>query len=277
MPIALGSIVNSLAQLFPESPRVFYERAPLTQVICQFRYPSVLRIDSQPPADFQDRIRDRFPLLERVQNQIPADLPPELIQAMGLATAAGNYSFISEDRISTLNLAADALSLVTTSYTTWEDFCALLMPALDALVEIYAPSFFQRVGLRYVNLINRSSLGLEGMSWRELLRPEVLGELSVIEIEAFATEYARNIRVKAPGDGCGLFFQHGLSKKKTTNELGYRLDFDFYRDEKTETKDAKSTVHSLNSMVGRAFRWCITSTLHESLGPSADRLVRHYS
>ena len=48
---------------FPETDRVIYAHNPLEQVICQFRFPPILRIDSELPAQFQDRIRHEFPSL----------------------------------------------------------------------------------------------------------------------------------------------------------------------------------------------------------------------
>ncbi len=46
---------------FPEVQRVIYRKNPLEQVICQFRFPAILRIDTETPADFQERIRNDFP------------------------------------------------------------------------------------------------------------------------------------------------------------------------------------------------------------------------
>ena len=66
---------TSSNELFPSSPREIYEKAPLIQVVCQLRFPPVLRIESQIPADFQERIRARFPLFERNSPPLAAPLP----------------------------------------------------------------------------------------------------------------------------------------------------------------------------------------------------------
>jgi hypothetical protein len=68
--------MNAADDLFPDSARVIYGKAPLTGVVCQLRFPPILRIESAPPADFQDRIREQFPLLERrPQSPTPPGIP----------------------------------------------------------------------------------------------------------------------------------------------------------------------------------------------------------
>jgi len=51
-----------MALRIPESPRVIYASNPLVDVICQVRFPRILRIDSELPVAFQEAIRDQFPL-----------------------------------------------------------------------------------------------------------------------------------------------------------------------------------------------------------------------
>src|SRR5262245_14199412 len=163
--------------LFPPSDRVFYERAPLTEVTCQLRFPPVLRIESQAPADFQDRIRKIFPLVERAQDGLQ-EIPAEVLQSMGIFRQGAGFAFSTESRAWTLALMSQQLVLTTQKYTQWKEFMDFFHPALRALVELYEPAFFQRIGLRYVNVIERSALGLSVETpWSDLLRQELLGEL----------------------------------------------------------------------------------------------------
>jgi uncharacterized protein (TIGR04255 family) len=258
--------VKSLADLFPASERVFYEKAPLTQVICQLKFPRILRIESQPPADFQEDIRDMFPLLERMQVQVPAEVPAEIAQMIGLSLASGNFLFRSEDKKTSVHLAAEALTLSTTAYSMWDDFRALLVPVMTALETRYKPSFYQRVGLRYVDTIKRSEIDMEGTPWKELLNESVIGALANEQFEFSAEEATHTMRLRA-SDGGQLNFRYGLAKVRQTQEVAYRLDFDFFREEKVEISNAKPTIDGLNAMVGRAFRWCIKPVLHDALGP----------
>jgi uncharacterized protein (TIGR04255 family) len=46
---------------FPKVEDVRLARAPLKEVICQVRFPVILRIGTEQPVEFQERIRERFP------------------------------------------------------------------------------------------------------------------------------------------------------------------------------------------------------------------------
>jgi uncharacterized protein (TIGR04255 family) len=254
---------------FPASPRVIYRKSPLTQVICQLRYPSVLKIEANAPAEFQDRIRRAFPYFERANvANIGAgqQLPAELVQIFAQQFTA-NYVFRSEDKTAEIHLSPDALSLTSRSYSRWEEFKKLFVLSLKALVDVYDPSFFSRIGLRYVNSINRETIGLGDRNWSGLLIPELLGELSISKFEVNVEEARRLLRVRSKEPNGSFLLQHGLNKLPDSQHSLYVIDFDFYNDGKTECHNAESTLDSLNSRAGRAFRWCITDELHNALGP----------
>ena len=67
---------------FPEAPRVLYELNPLHEVICQLRFPPVLRIETEVPSGFQERIRASFPYYEAKPSlKLPAGLPPDVVSS----------------------------------------------------------------------------------------------------------------------------------------------------------------------------------------------------
>jgi uncharacterized protein (TIGR04255 family) len=262
-----GFSMNTISRdLFPHSPRVIYRKAPLLQVTCQFHFPPVLRIDGQVPAEFQDRVRQTFPLVER---QLLPQLPPEIVQALTAQVGSGGYKFLTEDRSSTITLTSTSLSFGTLSYQGWECFHEQFRLPLSALLDIYQPSFFLRIGLRYQNIIERERIGLAGVPWSQLLRKEILAELAVKEFEENVQEARRVLRVGMPSHRAIMMFQHGFGKAQGKNESGYLMDFDFSSAEKTEVKDAESVLDKLNEGAGRAFRWCITDALHNALEPVA--------
>ena len=170
--------------LFAPYERYQYARAPLVEVICQLRFPTILSIGAKEPAEFQEAIRKDFPQYAARQEQ----LPPKVVKK-GNATALEpqkpitNYNFISEDGRWKLNLTQGFIALSTLSYTRWEDFATRLDRPLAQFIQLYQPAFFERIGLRYVNAVSRQRLGLEGELWDDLIRSQYIGILGEPDVE----------------------------------------------------------------------------------------------
>lgn len=172
--------------LFSGQPRTHYQNAPAHEVICQLRFPTILSINSTEPADFQEMIRDAFPQYVRRQDVSAPQIKglgtdnPQIIQQPPIA----NYNFLSADGQWKLNLTKDFIALSTLSYPGWEEFARHLDKPLAAFIQLYHPAYFQRVGLRYVNIFSRNRLGLQDSKWGELIAPAYtapLQEPDVIE------------------------------------------------------------------------------------------------
>jgi uncharacterized protein (TIGR04255 family) len=114
--------MTGIADIFPDAPRVVYRKSPLFQVIAQLRFPPLLRIESAPPADFQERIRDIFPLLERSSNPTLSNLPSEIAKVLALQAVGVNYVFRTEDGKVSLSQTPDSITLTTIDYQRWENF-----------------------------------------------------------------------------------------------------------------------------------------------------------
>jgi len=255
-------------EFFPAAERVMYERSPLMSVICQVRYPSILRIDSDVPADFQDRVRDIFPLFERSSDALAQQIPAEVLRMLGNTGGPANYTFKTADGSSLITLSSDSMSVSTTAYDCWEEFAALFGPALVAFADIYKPAFYSRVGLRYLNLIRRSPLGLGDVPWRELIAPPILGELNSPFWEENAVDARRVIRCVSPDGENAFLLQHGFATEGDDPEQGYLIDFDFYTDNHAGAPDADAILGRFHERTGSAFHWCISEALHQAMGPS---------
>lgn len=257
-------------EFFPSSPRVIYEKHPLTQVVCQLRFPPILRIQAEPPSEFQERVRADFPFMDRMATAaLPEGVPQEIAQLISAQIGIRGYNFHTEDRQATISISHESISVLTKNYTRWEQFRRMLDPALSALLELYRPNFFTRIGLRYSNAIQRSRIGLQDHKWSTLLRSEILGELALPRFEDNLTEATRTIRIKIPHGGGALFIQHGLGVVGNDPDASYLIDMDFYKDEKTGVENAGAILDRFNRQAGRGFRWFITDRLHLSLEPTS--------
>ncbi len=137
----------------PEFERVIYERNPLIEVVCQLRFPTILKIAHQEPVEFQDEIRFQYPLFESNQQQIPSEFK-KAVQQFGLPLPGEqSYSFKSEDKQWELSITKDFIALKTSAYQRYEEFENRLQEAVKIFERIYKPSFYTRIGLRYQDLI----------------------------------------------------------------------------------------------------------------------------
>jgi uncharacterized protein (TIGR04255 family) len=99
---------------FPKSQRVIYRRNPLEQVICQLKFPIILRIENELPAEFQERIRDRYPILTEPQMLTSGpEFPEEVMKLVGSlmpVRPARVYEFASADGHWRLTLSKDFIA-----------------------------------------------------------------------------------------------------------------------------------------------------------------------
>jgi uncharacterized protein (TIGR04255 family) len=261
---------------FPETPRFIYDKNPLVEVVCQLRFPRILKIDADAPAVFQEKIRREYPLFrENSVTDLKLNLPPEIVKMSGgvfpssMRTGKGAYDFISADEKWKVGLTSEFIALSTLKYERWEDFKSHLEKPLNALIEIYEPSFFSRIGLRYKDLIRREELGLGNSKWAELLEPHIAGELGIDDIAASIREIAKQVRIHLPDNEGTVLLQHGLvhDDESDSEEVYYLIDSDFSTTEQTEISHAIEKLNDFNQQSKRLFRWCITNRLHEAMGP----------
>jgi uncharacterized protein (TIGR04255 family) len=260
----------------PESNRVVYSCNPLTEVTAQLRFPPILKIEAEAPAQFQDAIRGRYQSYReaRPAGQLPAELPPQvrnLIQGMGAAVGPVQHVFETQDRGSSVTLSRDSLTLKTTAYTRWEIYRAELEDARAAFEQIYRPAFYSRLGLRYVDVIRRSILGLNDMPWSELLNAAIGGELSSPEFGESVDSAQRQLHCSLPGEDCFLWLRTGIppepGKVGPPTERCFLIDCDFHTHGQTEINHVTTKLDTFNRASGNLFRWAIRDRLRDALQP----------
>lgn len=261
--------------MFSSKERCIYTWNPLGEVICQLRFPEILMIGVNVPADFQEAIRDEFPkYAARKEAQAPKltgtpgnfqlEKQPETI----------NYQFSSSDGIWRVNLTSKFISLACSQYPCWEDFAAKLDKPLAAFIQLYKPAYFERVGLRYLNFISRKKLGFEDTPFSELISPCYLGPLGEEDVpEQSSTRCSVDAELSIRG-GCkvklhagpGMVKQNG----KTDTEIKFIFDQDLYMAGNVPVNHSAGALQTLHSQAYGIFRGAITDLLHNAMGP--DRL-----
>lgn len=258
---------------FPEAPRVTYQRNTLSEVVCQVRFPPVLRIETHLPDEFQERIRSTFPGFQesRAEPVFPEGIPAEVrrvIQSSAASAGRRGYEFVSAEQDYVVSLTRDSLALKTTRYTSWRNsFRPMLEPPLAALLEIYKPAYFQRIGLRYVNVIQRSKLDMGSDAWSVLLKPHIAGEFACPDVANDIDHFARETGFRLSPQIGKVIIRYGLGVETDSNEVCFLVDSDFFLEDRTETANGFGILDSFNKQARNLFRWCITDRLHRAMEP----------
>ena len=275
---------------FPPSPREVYEANPLNEVICQLRYPPILKVSVESPAQFQDAVRNTYPLYTKIgglggfASQIPPEIagqippeiagqiPPEIAEAFASTLFPGvsgspTHIFSTEDESKSISLTQEFIAVTERQYESWEDFRAAVKFAERTFREVYSPASYIRVGLRYVDVLMRSRFGSKDKPWSELLNPSFIGVLG----DDGAAPYVREITIESmlniPDVESGrVVIRHGLRTVEEETEQVYVIDADFQSDKRCDTNGAFETLEKFHQWGGNLFRWATKEELRDSLG-----------
>jgi uncharacterized protein (TIGR04255 family) len=259
---------------FPTSEREVYEVNPLNEVICQIRYPTILKVAAERPFEFQDAVRGSYPLYEEKTPSI--GLPPQLqegiiqlMAALPLPVPPGlrEHHFFTEDRASSISLTQEFIAVIESDYTRWEDFRGSIKESEETFHKIYQPAFYQRVGLRYVDILAREKFGMTDAPWSHLLNQSLIGMLGDVILHDEVRELTTEVLLSIPNVQDGFVrIKHGLATDQSSNEQVYLIDSDFFTNRRSDSDGALYDLDIFNRLGGYLFRWATTPELRNALG-----------
>lgn len=259
---------------FPSSDREVYDLNPLNEVICQIRYPAILKVSAETPFGFQDAIRDIYPLYEErvASTGLPTPLQEgisELLAALPFPAppALREHHFLSEDKVRSIVLTQDFVAVIDRAYTRWESFRRAIKLAEETVRHIYGPAFYQRVGLRYMDLLVRDEFKKTGVPWSRLLNPSFIGMLGDETLHGDIQELTTEALLDIPDMENGYVrIKHGLATAQQSSEQVYLIDSDFYTTRRSDNNAALHDLDTFNRWGGYLFRWATTNELRDALG-----------
>ena len=253
--------------------RVRYKKCPLVEVAYQLNFPTILSIEAEMPVGFQNEIRKTFPQYQAQtehEDELTVNITGENANPMFKHRSVRKlHQFISEEGSWKITLAKNQLAISTLKYEQWEDMMNRFEHPLKAFSAIYDQYYFERVGLRYIDAINRSKLGLEGVEWKALIKPHLLGCLnfSQDEVENINTN---NLKAEILMDGISVRIFSGLGVINTDNrkqDNTFILDCDYYKVGKIDMDKITEVAECLHQMSTKFFCKSITKKLHEAMEP----------
>lgn len=250
--------------MFSKQPRCIYENNQLSEVICQLRFPEILTISANAPADLQNEIRDIFPQFSVTQEILPAPGTPKPV-------ATPNYRFSSEDGLWRVNLTSKFISLSCGQYRCWEEFAKMLDKPLAAFIKLYHPAYFERIGLRYLNFISRNALQLEDTPFTDLFMPCWLGPMAQNDVDTDNFSFCGIDTQFAIHGGCQVKIHAGPGMIKRNGqqdpEKKFIFDMDLFMPGHMPVNLSAGALQTLHSQAFPIFRDAITDTLHEAMEP----------
>lgn len=259
---------------FPQAIRQVYQQNPLAEVIAQLRFDPILLIDAQAPAAFQNAIRHDYPAYRSAA--VPPGIPPgipqpfhQMIRGMGAAGGFAQHLFATQDARWEVILTRESLILKSKAYIGWPDFEGRLSRIRNAFEETYTPIHsYASMNLRYVDVIQRSQLGLKDVLWSELLILDVAGELASRHIGDDIDKMESLLHCRLDDEGSFVTLKTGLaSSRDGTHERCFTMDSDFHTHARVEPNNVQNTFERFNRYSRDLFQWAITDRLRTALKP----------
>ena len=249
--------------------RVEYEYNILFEVVFQARFPEIVKISQDVPATFQDIVRKKgYPKFETEIPLLPRGMPKELEAAVSTDKV---FRFLSEEKDWQISLAKNFISLACgRNYKNYTDFKERSKMVLQTCCEIYDPSYFTRVGLRYRDIANRTYLPHMKKGVETFIPEHIFPELStsiaadIKSLEKVSQFNDGNVKanvVHVLSEVSGRFGQNQLA-----NENSYIIDVDCFVENKIEgINNVLTKCDIFNQLSWNIFQWSITDDLREAM------------
>ena len=250
--------------------RVKYEKNPIYEAILQIKYPPILAINAKDPVEFQERIRKEFPNyhleISNEQELTLSSVGDNTIPSISQKRQTKNYMFISKDGNHKINLTQDFISISTRKYNLWEDLFGLFVPVLAAFIDIYSPSFFSRIGLRYTDVFSREKLNLTEYNWKELINPPYSGAYEITSEEKVINNVSDFIWYLDDGKSV-IRVRTGLAKINPNESNVFVIDSDFSHSGSIDVEHYESISNYLHNEAGKFISTTMSSVLMEAMNP----------
>jgi uncharacterized protein (TIGR04255 family) len=234
---------------FPEpDQKVVYDKNPLAEVNARFVFSSLIALENDRGAAFQERIREAYPFT----------VPIEHVE--------DGREFLSANAQWKAGVSARRLDLSTTVYRRWHQFIERLEALSDAFVDAYGEPMVLSTQLSYRDVINRAELGCEEVPWTDLLHDSLHGELADPMLESRIQGAYRRLKIElasAPGE---LQLTHGIEYTDDGDQV-YVLESLFSHLHQGSLSDGYRYLESFHDLGSRVFRWAIKDELHDRLEP----------
>lgn len=247
---------------FPAAVEIPLSSPPLDEVVCQVRYPPILRISQEEPAHFQELIRKRFPEFDKQQPLQIKLAPPGNSSESSVELRPIIYQFTNAANKSQAVLSSTFYAVSTTKYNSWRSFLEDLKTVHEAVINTYQPAYATRVGLRYINRLTAENTGT---TTREELLSMVRSELTAVLHGRVWDDVSEMIGVVSFNDSpaqLNVRFGYEVKEKAPT----FLVDFDYFEEGQIDLNEVLTRCDRYHEAIYQAFRWMVKDESLERFG-----------
>jgi uncharacterized protein (TIGR04255 family) len=256
---------------FPNKKRVKFNNNPLIEVVCQLTFSQKLYCKNSSfendASSIHDELKSQLPFFTKAKN-VSIEIGPNNQDVKQNEVEVFEYS--SQDQTSKIVLSPESVALVTTEYKGWESFLELLNFVVLKLEKYPETKTYKRIGLRYKDVIERSSLGLSTSEpWHELLNDKLTCLLQNDDIAKQIQGLQSNFTMNLPDidEQSRMNSTYGIVSNAGTKEICFMIDSDFYVDGEINNDGSKRYLDAFNVKSRNFFQWCIKDKLYKALQP----------
>ncbi len=168
-----------------------------------------------------------------------------------------------------VELDCNSVVLTTSIYPGWEQFRDDFLFFIDqGIGNRFGTLKVARLGLRYKDVIQRSMIGLNDVSWGKLINPYLSNLHNVDDDVAKQLTGEQNLAVfRLPEVNGRLNVNYGLVTNAVNSEQCYLIGRDFIYEGALDELHAREYLDRYNVKARNFFRWCLSERLHGALGP----------
>lgn len=257
---------------FPEKNRVKFNNNPLIEVVCQLTFSQKLygkdSTFENDAASIHDEIKSELPFFTKAKSvSIEIESSNQKVKHNEVEV----FEYSSQDQTSKVILSPDSFTLVITKYEGWQSFYKLLSFVVSKLEKYSATKSYKRIGLRYKDIIQRSSLGLSpSVRWHELLNDKLTCLLQNDEfsekIKGLQSSFIMDL--SDIDEHSRMSSTYGIVSHSETKETCFMVDSDFYVEGEITNDSSKKYLDAFNLKSRNYFQWCLKERLYSALQPT---------
>lgn len=242
-----------MALIFPQKQEIQLKKSPLNEVVCQVKFPPILRIANELPIEFQDAIRTRFPGLE-IERGVLVKLPSiNGADIPHFEPSPKIFRFSTSDGKASVALTTDFFALSTKGYSHWSDFLSDLSLVEKTVRDIFQPAYGIRIGLRFINKFTKENTDCK--TTQELLTLFRNELICLIQTDAWEELDEMFSQLIVRDNHSKLAIRRGFGTEQ--KEPFFLLDFDYFEEGQIGLDNLVPRMERYHSCIYDAFRWCI--------------------